>query len=105
MNKMPPVNVKAPSSIQMPDPPEVSTPPTIWLYAITIFLSAFLLFQVQLIIGKYILPWFGGSACVWNTCLLVFQVLLLAGYGYAHFLSRHLSGRWQSWIHMSLLTL
>jgi len=102
---MPPVNVKAPSSIQMPDPPEVSTPPTIWLYAITIFLSAFLLFQVQLIIGKYILPWFGGSASVWNTCLLVLQLLLLAGYGYAHFLSRHLSGRWQSWIHMSLLTL
>ena len=44
-------------------------------YAVTIFLSAFLLFQVQPLIGKYILPWFGGSPAVWTTCMLVFQVL------------------------------
>jgi len=73
------------------------------LYAITIFLSAFLLFQVQLIIGKYILPWFGGSASVWNTCLLFFQVLLLAGYGYAHLLSTRIPMRWQVRLHLILL--
>src|SRR5689334_23980862 len=73
------------------------------LYAVTIFLSAFLLFQVQLIIGKYILPWFGGSASVWNTCLLFFQVLLLAGYGYAHLLSTRLPVRWQFRLHLILL--
>src|SRR5436309_1350698 len=60
------------------------------LYAGTIFLSAFLLFQVQLIIGKYVLPWFGGSPAVWNTCVLLFQLLLLLGYFYAHVISTRL---------------
>jgi len=54
------------------------------LYAVTIFLSAFLLFQVQPLIAKVILPWFGGSAAVWTICMLFFQVLLLAGYVYSH---------------------
>ena len=54
------------------------------LYAVTIFLSAFLLFQVQPLIAKVILPWFGGSAAVWTTCMLFFQLLLLAGYVYSH---------------------
>src|SRR6266436_1251595 len=54
------------------------------LHALTIFLSAFLLFQVQPLIAKIILPWFGGSAAVWTTCMLFFQVLLLAGYVYSH---------------------
>src|SRR6266700_1105325 len=54
------------------------------LYAVTIFLSAFLLFQVQPLIAKMILPWFGGSAAVWTICMLFFQVLLLAGYVYSH---------------------
>jgi hypothetical protein len=53
-------------------------------FALAIFLSAFLLFQVQLIVAKQLLPWFGGTAGVWNTCLVFFQLLLLAGYGYAH---------------------
>ena len=53
-------------------------------YPLTIFLSAFLLFQVQPLIGKFILPWFGGSPAVWTTCMLFFQVLLLGGYAYAH---------------------
>ncbi len=58
-----------------------------WLqvcYAATIFLSAFLLFQVQPLISKAILPWFGGTPAVWTTCMLFFQVLLFAGYAYAH---------------------
>jgi len=54
------------------------------LYAVTIFLSAFLLFQVQPLIAKMILPWFGGTAAVWTICMLFFQVLLLAGYVYSH---------------------
>ena len=45
-------------------------------FAFTVFLSAFLLFQVQLIVTKYILPWFGGTEGVWTTCMLVFQLLL-----------------------------
>jgi len=48
-------------------------------YPVTIFLSAFLLFQVQPLLAKVILPWFGGGPAVWTTCLLFFQVLLLAG--------------------------
>lgn len=75
------------------------------LYAVTIFLSAFLLFEVELIAGKYILPRFGGSSSVWNTCLLAFQVLLLASYGYAHFLSSRFPSRLQARIHIALLAI
>jgi hypothetical protein len=75
----------------------------ILLYACTIFLSAFLLFQVQPVIGKMLLPWFGGSAAVWSTCLLFFQVLLLLGYLYAHWTSRFLAPRKQALLHIALL--
>jgi hypothetical protein len=77
----------------------------IWIFAITIFLSAFLLFQVQLIISKYILPWFGGSAAVWTTSMLVFQVLLLGGYIYSHLISETLTGRTQTFLHSLLLAI
>src|SRR5690606_22194346 len=73
------------------------------LFAFTIFVSAFLLFQVQPLIGKYILPWFGGSPGVWTTCLLFFQMLLLGGYAYAHFISTRLRPRHQAWLHLALL--
>ncbi len=73
------------------------------LYAITIFLSSFLLFQVQPIIAKIILPWFGGSAAVWNTCMLFFQTALLGGYTYAHVLHGKFPSRKQSMVHMVLL--
>src|SRR5512133_15023 len=59
-------------------------------YAVTIFVGAFLLFQVQPLIGKFILPWFGGGPGVWTTCMLFFQMLLLGGYAYAHAARRHL---------------
>jgi len=72
-------------------------------YAATIFLSAFLLFQVQPLLGKYILPWFGGSPAVWTTCMLVFQVLLFAGYAYAHVTTQYLSPRHQGYLHVLLL--
>ncbi len=75
-----------------------------WLFAGTMFLSAFLLFQVQLIISKYILPWFGGSAAVWTTSLLVFQTLLLAGYVYSHLVAERLSQKAQVRLHVAVLT-
>ena len=65
------------------------------LYAITLFLSAFLLFLVQPLFAKLVLPLLGGSPGVWNTCMVFFQSALLAGYAYAHFVSRRLSFKWQ----------
>ena len=71
-------------------------------YASTVFLGAFLLFLVQPLLGKFILPWFGGSPAVWTTAMLVFQVLLFGGYLYAHLMSR-LPLRWQGVLHVLLL--
>jgi len=65
-------------------------------------LSAFLLFQVQPMISKFILPWFGGGPGVWTTCMLFFQVVLFAGYAYAHGLM-HLPQRWRGIIHGTLV--
>jgi spermidine synthase len=73
------------------------------LYGCTIFLSSFLLFLIQPLIGKSILPWFGGSAAVWTTCLVFFQVALLLGYLYAHVLARRCSPRVQAIVHTGLL--
>jgi len=72
-------------------------------FAIAIFLSAFLLFQIQPVLGKFILPWFGGTPAVWSTCLVFFQVMLLGGYGYAHLLVTKLKPRSQALVHCSLL--
>jgi len=72
-------------------------------YAGTIFLSSFLLFLVQPLIARLILPWFGGSAAVWTTCMLFFQALLLAGYAYAHWLTRLSNKRTEAVIHTVLL--
>ena len=73
------------------------------LYALTILVSAFLLFQVQPVIARIILPWFGGSAAVWTTCLLFFQAVLLLGYLYAHWLYRKIRPRAQVLAHIALL--
>src|SRR5687768_15011722 len=72
-------------------------------FALTIFTGAFLLFAVQPLIGKYILPWFGGGPGVWATCLLFFQMLLLGGYAYAHFLTSRLTARRQALVHLTLI--
>ena len=74
-----------------------------FLYAATIFLSAFLLFLVQPIIAKQILPWFGGAASVWATCLVFFQTMLLFGYAYADWSTRSLKPRTQAMLHIALL--
>jgi SAM-dependent methyltransferase len=72
-------------------------------YALTIFVSAFLLFQVQPIIAKIIVPWFGGSAAIWTTCLLFFQLVLLLGYLYAYGVINRLRPRVQKIVHTILL--
>ena len=66
-------------------------------------LSAFLLFQVQLIVGKQLLPWFGGKPAVWNTCLVFFQLLLLGGYAYAHWVTERLKAWTLTRTHIALL--
>jgi len=73
------------------------------LHAATIFLSAFLLFLVQPILAKQILPWFGGAAIVWTLCMVFFQLVLLLGYAYAHWLASRIAARKQAWIHIALL--
>ncbi|HIE97732.1 MAG TPA: hypothetical protein EYQ63_12130 [Fuerstia sp.] len=74
-------------------------------YALTIFVSAFLLFQVQPLIGRFILPWFGGGPSIWTSCMLFFQVVLLGGYVYSHLLCSRLNRRAQVGTHLSLLAL
>lgn len=74
-------------------------------FAFTIFVGAFLLFAVQPLIGKFILPWFGGGPGVWTTCLLFFQLLLLGGYAYAHGLTTRLRPRQQALVHGALIVL
>lgn len=73
------------------------------LYAVTIFASAFLLFLVQPVMAKQILPWFGGSATVWTTCLVFFQTALLLGYAYADWTVRRLAQRTSITLHVVLL--
>ncbi len=71
---------------------------------VTIFLGAFLLFQLEPMIAKLILPWFGGSAVVWTACMLFFQMALLGGYGYAHWMGKQNSRR-AHYVHIALLAL
>jgi hypothetical protein len=74
-----------------------------FLFGTAICVGAFLLFEVQLILGKYILPWFGGMPSVWTACMLVFQVLLLLGYLYAHVLTTYVPRKMQNALHLALL--
>ncbi len=76
----------------------------VWWCALTVFVSAFLLFQIQPMISKMILPWFGGGPGVWTACMLFFQIVLLLGYGYAHFLFRLSNTTTATVIHCLLLT-
>jgi protein-L-isoaspartate O-methyltransferase len=90
------------------NPSSVRRQPAVWMlfnFAFAIFLSAFLLFQIQPLIGKFILPWFGGSPSVWTTCMLFFQAALFCGYAYAHLLNRWLVPTRQAIIHGALLVL
>jgi len=75
------------------------------VYALTLFISALLLFLVQPLIGKLIVPLLGGFPSVWNTCLVFFQAMLLAGYAYAHYSSNRLGERRQAGLHLVLVAL
>src|SRR5947208_13223564 len=75
------------------------------LFGPTLFLSAFLLFWFEPMLGKMMLPFLGGAASVWITCLLFFQLMLLAGYGYAHVLERYAGVRRQIVVHTVLLVI
>src|SRR5215468_11280962 len=75
----------------------------ILLFAPTIFLSAFLLFCCEPMVGKMMLPFLGGAASVWITCLLFFQLMLLTGYGYAHALERYATVHTQIAVHAALM--
>src|SRR5215218_2398740 len=77
--------------------------PPMPLHAATVFLSAFLLFLVQPLLAKQILPWFGGAAIVWTSCMVFFQLVLLLGYAYAHWLTSHVRAERQGWVHLALL--
>ena len=74
-------------------------------FGLTIFWGAFLLFLVQPLIARFILPWFGGGPAVWTACMLFVQVMLLAGYAYAHCSITWLRPRQQVLLHLALLAL
>jgi hypothetical protein len=74
-------------------------------FALTLFLSAFLLFLVQPLVGKMVLPLVGGTPVVWNTCMVFFQGVLLGGYLYSHASTKYLDLRRQTRIHLGLLVL
>src|SRR5712671_5540882 len=74
------------------------------VYAATIFTGAFLLFQVEPLLARYILPWFGGTSAVWITCILFFQLLLVAGYGYSHAIATRLRMQSQAITHIALVS-
>jgi hypothetical protein len=80
-------------------PPRTTTTP----FATAIFTGAFLLFLIQPLAGRYVLPWFGGAAGTWTVCLLFFQSTLFGGYAYAHLLNRWLPARRQIALHLGLL--
>ena len=73
------------------------------LFCVTILLSSFLLFIVQPLVGRMLLPSLGGTPAVWNTCVVFFQAVLLAGYGYTHYVSSRLKPRNQVILHFCLL--
>ncbi len=72
-------------------------------FAITVFISAFLLFQVQPLLSKFILPWFGGTPAVWTSAMLFFQIVLFLGYLYAHLTSVYLTPRSRLYLHLGVL--
>jgi hypothetical protein len=83
--------------------PAAATRSSMAAFGVTILLSAFLLFQVQPMVSKAILPWFGGCPAVWTTCMLFFQTALFGGYVYAHLLQRWLAPRQQVIVHLLVI--
>src|SRR5207244_13333324 len=95
-----------PSKAPTPPPPARPAPgshPVPLLFAVTLFVSASLLFMVQPMVGKMVLPLLGGSPAVWNACMVFFQALLLLGYLYAHHVSTKYPPRRQWALHLIVL--
>src|SRR5262245_35129167 len=74
-----------------------------WLFGLTVFLASFLLFSIQPMVGKMVLPVLGGTPGVWNTCMVFYQAALLAGYAYVHWSTTRLGFRRQTLVHLLLL--
>jgi hypothetical protein len=103
-----------PATIETTAPPAhpIAAPLAAWparllvgTYTLAIFTSAFLLFLVQPMFSKMVLPLLGGTPAVWNTCMLFFQTVLLAGYLYAHLSTRWLKASHQVALHLAVLVL
>src|SRR5207248_4033651 len=88
-----------------PARPAPGSHPVPLLFAVTLFVSASLLFMVQPMVGKMVLPLLGGSPAVWNACMVFFQALLLLGYLYAHWVSTKFEPKRQGVIHLGVLLL
>src|SRR6476660_3566122 len=90
-----------------PEPPvqRDSTKSSRFVFGLAAFTSASLLFQVQLILAKFLLPWFVGTSAVWTTCLLFFQLFLLVGYFYSHKISTSFSLNRQGCLHLTFLAI
>ena len=102
--------VLKPRSVNSRSHSSSTTPPSceglvLPLFVATIFLSSLLVFSVQPMFAKMVLPLLGGSPSVWNTAMLFFQIILLLGYIYAHLTTKLLGVRWQAWLHLSIMTL
>src|SRR5579862_43594 len=94
---------QTPANSLLPSRAQRISLPAVPLYAATLFVSALLLFWVQPLIAKMMLPLLGGAPAVWNTAMMFFQLVLLAGYGYAHLLTRAVAPNRQAWIHGAVL--
>lgn len=75
----------------------------ILLYSLTLFVNAALLFIIEPMMAKMILPYLGGSPAVWNTSLAFYQGLLLVGYAYAHYFGHWIGVRRHAWLHLALI--
>jgi hypothetical protein len=94
-----------PAVERVPVPATAGSRAGLRLFGLGTLLGAFLLFQLELIVAKHILPWFGGSPAVWTTCMLFFQAMLLAGYAFAHWSATRLSPRAQGKLQLTVIAL
>src|SRR4051794_28371800 len=90
-------------TIQRAGTPAVSHRTVVWTFVATTFVASTLLFMVQPMFAKMVLPRLGGSPAVWNACVLFFQTTLLVGYLYAHLTVRWLGARRQALLHVLMM--
>src|ERR1700733_3446638 len=93
-------DLASPATLELRKVGPVSSRLSLFLFSLSMFLSAALLFVVEPMVGKMLMPLLGGTPAVWNTCVVFFQIMLLAGYLYAHAALRYLSRRKQIVLHL-----